>query len=155
LIDAGGDPPLGELRADLSSLAAAQAVLTKIQDEPVISALRIGGAEVQAELRLCLESASLQDVVKIVGDPAASRIGFCPPLGIDPMAMKALWVGEYMAQRLFSQGDLNMSHAHGESEIAVLLHACGQAAERLASALRSGHFPRHRGSDPFSRLMVQ
>ena len=37
------------LRADITCLAAARAVLTKIEIEPVIATLRIGGAEIQAE----------------------------------------------------------------------------------------------------------
>ena len=45
------------LRADVASLAAAKAVLTKIRNEPVIAALRVGGAEIQAETATRLRAA--------------------------------------------------------------------------------------------------
>jgi glutamate-1-semialdehyde 2,1-aminomutase len=145
----------GELSADVAGLAAARAVLIKIDREPVICALRVGGAEIQAELARTLDSAGLQDIVQILGDPAASRIGFCPPPGVDGLALKALWVRECLSRNLFSLGALNMSYAHGQPEIAVLLAACEHAADRLALALRRGQFPRRRRSDSFQRLMVQ
>jgi glutamate-1-semialdehyde 2,1-aminomutase len=124
------------LRADIASLAAAKAVLDKIATQPVISTLRIGGAEIQAETAARLKAASLDALVELVGDPAAGRLHFHRRPGIDPQAVKSLWMNECRAHRLFTLGAVNMSYAHGEREIAVLLAAFDQAAERLAVALR-------------------
>ncbi len=55
---------------------------------------------------------------------------------MDAGTMKSLWMNECLAHRLFTLGAVNMSYAHGEREIAVLLAAFDQAAERLALALR-------------------
>jgi glutamate-1-semialdehyde 2,1-aminomutase len=128
------------LGADIASLAAAKAVLAKIADEPVIATLRIGGAEIQAEVGERLRGAGLEDAVRIEGDPAAMRLVFRPAvLGLGQAAcgsMQSLWRNECLAHRLFTLGAVNMSYAHGDREIAVLLTACEQAAERLALALR-------------------
>jgi glutamate-1-semialdehyde 2,1-aminomutase len=124
------------LRADLTSLAAARAVLTKLEIEPVIATLRIGGAEIQAEAGARLRAAEVEDVVELAGDPAACRLKFHRLPGIDPHAVKSLWMNECHAHRLFTLGAVNMSYAHTEREIGVLLAAFEQAADRLALALR-------------------
>jgi glutamate-1-semialdehyde 2,1-aminomutase len=124
------------LRADIASLAAAKAVLDKIATQPVISNLRIGGAEIQAETVQRLKAANVDAVVELAGDPAAGRLHFHRRPGIDPQAVKSLWMNECRAHRLFTLGAVNMSYAHGEREIAVLLAAFDQAADRLAEALR-------------------
>lgn len=124
------------LRADVASLAAAKAVLDKISALPVIATLRVGGAEIQAETAARLQAAGLGEVVELIGDPAAGRLLFRRRPGIDPQAVKSLWINECRAHRLFTLGAVNMSYAHGEREIAVLLAAFDQAIDRLALALR-------------------
>src|ERR1700761_303994 len=137
------------LRADIACLAAAKAVLDKISREPVLSALRVSGAEVQAETAALLKICGLQDVVELAGDPAAGRLQFRRMPGIDPQAIRSLWVNECRAHRLFTLGAVNMSYAHGEREIAVLLAAFEQAADRLVLALRQAvPQPRPRVSTP-------
>ena len=124
------------LRADIASLAAAKAVLAKIEAEPVIATLRVGGAEIQAETSARLKAAGLDGVVALAGDPAAGRLEFRRQRGIDPQAVRSLWMNECRAHQLFTLGAVNMSYAHGEREIALLLAAFDQAADRLARALR-------------------
>jgi glutamate-1-semialdehyde aminotransferase len=135
------------LRADIACLAAAKAVLDKIKAEPVLSALRVGGAEIQAETAARLEAAGLDGVVELVGDPAAGRLEFRAVPGVDPHAVRSLWMNECRTHRLFTLGAVNMSYAHGEPEIAVLLAAFEQAADRLALALRQA-IPQPRSQSP-------
>ncbi len=135
------------LRADVASLAAAKAVLNKIRTEPVITTLRVGGAEIQAETAARLKAAGLDEVVELAGDPAAGRLDFRRLPGIDPQAVKSLWMNECRAHRLFTLGAVNMSYAHGEREIAVLLAAFDHAADRLALALRQA-VPQSRSGVP-------
>jgi glutamate-1-semialdehyde 2,1-aminomutase len=136
------------LGADIASLAAAKAVLAKIAAEPVIATLRIGGAEIQAEVGARLRAAGLEDAVRLEGDPAAMRMAFRPAaLGLGEAtggSMQSLWTNECRAHRLFTLGAVNMSYAHGDREIGVLLTACERAAERLALALRQA-VPTHNG----------
>lgn len=142
------------LRADIDCLAAAGAVLAKIEAEPVIATLRIGGAEVQAETCALLEAAGIDAVVALAGDPAASRLEFRRLPGVDPQAIRSLWMNECRAHRLFTLGAVNMSYAHGERDIAVLLAAFDQAADRLARALRQAA-PQSRSRSPRKALAAQ
>jgi len=124
------------LRADIASLAAAKAVLIKIRSEPVIAALRVGGAEIQTEAAARLRAAGLDGMIELQGDPAASVLHFHPANGVDSRVPRSLWMNECLAHRLFTLGAVNMSYAHGEREIAALLAAFDQAVDRLAMALR-------------------
>ena len=135
------------LRADIACLAAAKAVLDKIAREPVLSALRVGGAEIQAETAARLKACGLHEIVELVGDPAAGRLQFRRAPGVDPQAVRSLWMNECRAHRLFTLGAVNMSYAHGEREIAVLLAAFEQAADRLVLALRQA-IPQPRSRSP-------
>ena len=141
------------LRADIASLAAARAVLAKIEAQPVIATLRIGGAEIQAETTARLKAADLDEFVVLAGDPAAGRLVFRRRPGIDPQAVRSLWINECLAHHLFTLGAVNMSYAHGEPEIAVLLQACEQAADRLVLALRRPSL--NRGGIPRSPWAAQ
>jgi hypothetical protein len=61
---------------------------------------------------------------------------------------------------LFTLGAINMSYAHGDREIAVLLTACRQAVESLTLALRQTAQPhgaapsRSPGYDPVGSAKV-
>ena len=68
--------------------------------------------------------------MRLEGDPAATRLNF------STANLQSLWMNECHTHRLFTLGALNMSYAHGDREIGVLLSACEQAADRLALALR-------------------
>ena len=126
------------LKADIACLAAARAVLAKLKAEPVIATLRAGGEEIRARTEVRLAEAGLEGVVQITGDAAAGRLAFRGGAGVDPAALKSAWINECLAHRLLILGAVNMSYAHGDREIAALLAAFDQAADRLASALRLG-----------------
>ena len=130
----GTDP----MKADIAVLAAAKAVLTRIKAEPVIAALRAGGAEILARTRNRLVQADLQRMIEIGGDPAAGRLIFRGEAGVDPATVKAMWINACFTHRLFTLGSVNMSYAHGDREIAALLAAFDQAADRLVAALGRG-----------------
>jgi len=127
-----------DLMADIAVLAAAKAVLTRIKAEPVIAALRAGGAEILARTRNRLVQADLQRMIEIGGDPAAGRLIFRGEAGVDPATVKAMWINACFTHRLFTLGSVNMSYAHGDREIAALLAAFDQAADRLVAALGRG-----------------
>ena len=64
------------------SLAAAKAVLDKLEREPVIETLRIRGAEVQAEVERLLSAGGAGEFIAVSGDPTWSFLNFTPPEGV-------------------------------------------------------------------------
>ena len=124
------------LKADIASLAAAKTVLATVRAEPVIADLRAGGVVIRVQTQGRLADAGLERMIGIGGDAAAGRLTFHGEGGVDAAAVKAMWINACLAHRLFTLGGVNISWAHGDREIAALLAAFDQAADRLASALR-------------------
>ena len=120
------------------SLAAARAVLDKLERQPVIQTLRIRGAEVQAEVERLLAVSGAEDLAFVSGDPTWSFINFTPPQGVDPWALKTLFLQEVFARGLFTLGTHNMSYAHGDAEISTLVSVYGEVFPILAEAVRRG-----------------
>ena len=120
------------------SLAAAKAVLDKLDREPVIQTLRIRGAEVQAEVERLLGATGAGGFLSISGDPTWSFLNFAPPEGVDVWALKTLFLQEVFARGLFTLGTHNMSYAHGDHEISTLVAVYAEVFEILAEAVRRG-----------------
>ena len=117
------------------SLAAAKAVLDKIEREPVIETLRIRGAEVQAEVMRLLAATGAGLFTRLTGDPTWSFLLFDPPKGVDPWALKTLFLQEVFARGLFTLGSHNMSYAHGDDEVSHLVDVYAEVFPILAEAV--------------------
>ncbi|HTK36154.1 MAG TPA: aminotransferase class III-fold pyridoxal phosphate-dependent enzyme [Caulobacteraceae bacterium] len=120
------------------SLAAAKAVLDKLDREPVIQTLRIRGAEVQAEVDRLLINSGMIAYASISGDPTWSFLNFTPPPQVDVWALKTLFLQEVFARGLFTLGTHNMSYAHGDEAISVLVDVYAEVFPILAEAVRRG-----------------
>jgi glutamate-1-semialdehyde 2,1-aminomutase len=120
------------------SLAAAGAVLDKLDREPVIQTLRIRGAEVQAEVERLLATTGLGDFANVSGDPTWSFLNLTPPEGVDFWALKTLFLQEVFARGLFTLGTHNMSYAHGDDEVSTLVAVYAEVFPILAEAVRRG-----------------
>jgi glutamate-1-semialdehyde 2,1-aminomutase len=128
LLDPAHSAP--ELVGDGALLAAA-AVLTLIELEPVTTALRVRGAEVEAELEALIAQAGLSDSIAVAGDPAWSRLVFADDAD---GTRQTLWRKTLYAHGVYCQGEQVMSYAHGDPEIAALLAAAAHALAALAEA---------------------
>ncbi len=118
------------------SLAAAKAVLDKLEREPVIQTLRIRGAEVQAEVERLLTATGADAFASTSGDPTWSFLHFTPPEGVDFWALKTLFLQEVFARGLFTLGTHNMSFSHGDDEISALVEVYAEVFPILAEAVR-------------------
>ncbi|CAN5320785.1 glutamate-1-semialdehyde 2,1-aminomutase [soil metagenome] len=117
-----------ELVSD-AALAAAAATLRLMEREPVTTALRVRGAEVEAELEAMIASCGLSGRVAVAGDPAWSRLVFDADTD---GARQRDWRRSLYAHGVYSQGEQVMSYAHGDREIAAFLDAAAQALTAIA-----------------------
>ena len=115
------------------SLAAAKAVLDKLEREPVIETLRIRGAEVQAEVERLLSAGGAGEFIAVSGDPTWSFLNFTPPEGVDVWALKTLFLQEVFARGLFTLGTHNMSYAHGDEEVSALVEVYAEVLNIMDS----------------------
>lgn len=137
---AGRGDLVAALRLDDPStpaLAAAAAVIDKVERQSVVACLRVRGAEVQAEVGAAIEIAGAEDFVQVCGDPALSSLAFTSCGAIDALAMKRFWIREAADHRLISAAAHIMSFAHGDAEIEALIAASGEIARRLVEAIHA------------------
>lgn len=119
---------LPETCAD-AALAAAVATLRVIGTDPVTTALRCRGAEVEAELEAQIAHHGLQASAEAVGDPTWSRIVFTSDAD---GALQRHWRRTLYAHGVYTQGEQVMSFAHGDREVTALLDATALAFADIA-----------------------
>jgi glutamate-1-semialdehyde 2,1-aminomutase len=134
------------------SLAAARAVLDKLDRQPVIETLRIRGAEVQAEVERLAQASGASGFLSISGDPTWSFLNFSPPEGVDVWALKTLFLQEVFARGLFTLGTHNMSYAHGDEAVSTLVAVYAEVFPILAEAVTRGDVERRLRCAPLQPL---
>ncbi len=136
------------------SLAAARAVLRKLQREPVIPSMRIRGAEIQAEVEAALTTCGADAFATVSGDPTWSFLTFSAPEGIDVWSLKTLFLQEIFARGLFMLGTHNLSYAHGDEEVSHLVSVYREVLPMLAEAVQAGDVERRLVCAPLKPLFA-
>jgi glutamate-1-semialdehyde 2,1-aminomutase len=129
LIAAGG----GLTAASSVSLAAAGAVLDKLDREPVLATLAARGAEIQAEVETLLVQTGAAAFTNICGDPTYSYFVFSPYKGISGAGLKRRFREETLSRGVFTLGAHVMSYAHSENDIYALLDAYAEVFPMLTA----------------------
>jgi glutamate-1-semialdehyde 2,1-aminomutase len=127
-------------------------VLDKLVREPVIRTLRARGGELMAGVANRIDQANADGFLSVSGDPSWSFLNFAAPEGIDPHALKTLWLQEMFARGVLTLGTHNMSYAHGEADVAELLGVYGEVFPLLAEAVRQGDVERRLRCAPLQPL---
>ena len=117
--------------ADPIALAVAGTVLGKLERCQVAGALRVRGAEVQAEVEALLATTGASAFLSIAGDPACSVLEFSGPHAV---RLKTMFARETLARGVLARGGHFMSYAHGDEEICRLVDAYGQVLPVLVEA---------------------
>jgi glutamate-1-semialdehyde 2,1-aminomutase len=119
------------------SLAAAKASLDKIAREPVIETMRRQGARIVAGLKSRIAAHGVEAFCEVKGDDTWSFFILSDTEGATAMELKTLWLQEMFARGVLSLGTHNMSYAHGDAEVEVLLAAYDQVLPVLRDAVRN------------------
>jgi glutamate-1-semialdehyde aminotransferase len=112
-----------------AALAAAVATLRLVEAEPVTTALRCRGAEIQAQLEAQIASYGLEGAAAVEGDPTWSRLQF---VGDEDGGLQRLWRRSLYAEGVYTQGEHVMSYAHADQEVTALLDAAATAFSTIA-----------------------
>ncbi len=103
------------------SLAAALAVLQKIQNEPVIETLAKRGDYLLKGLEQLIDQHKLSHMLSCSGHPAWSFLHFHDVSPYSLWEIKTYWMQEVMARGILSQGTHNLNYAHTQNDIDRLL----------------------------------
>ena len=134
------------------SLAAARAVLDKLVREPVVAAMRLQGERIKVGVDNRLRASGADAFLSVSGDPTWSFLNFTPADGVDPFALKTLWLQEIFARGLLSIGTHNLSYSHGEAELEHLFAVYDEVFPLLTDAVRAGDIESRLRCEPLQPL---
>lgn len=105
------------------SLAAANATMTKLQEEPVLETMKNQGLKIMKGIDKLLAENELQDVISITGHPSWSFLNFNDIAPYTLWEIKTLFLQEMFARGVLILGTHNMNYCHSDEDIDILLNA--------------------------------
>ena len=117
------------------SLAASYAVLNKLQREPVVKKLFETGEKVIQRLNALIQEFDLQSIFSVSGYPVWSFFIIKDTPQYNSWELKTLLVQEMFANGVFMIGTHNISYAHSEKDLDVLLRSYRSYFEKVKVAI--------------------
>jgi glutamate-1-semialdehyde 2,1-aminomutase len=124
------------------SLAAAYAVISKMQQVDYISHISSIGSQIICNATKIINELQLQHIFQVVGHPSWSFITMQDNNGYSSWEIKTLWMQECIKRGVFTFGTHNISFAHSLLDVAHINEVYSEVFEVIAQALakRQVHF---------------
>lgn len=120
------------------SLAAAKATLTKLKTQPVVATLVARGEAIMAGAGGIIEKEKLSDVFAVSGHPTWSFLNIRDARGARAFEIKTLWMQELLQRGILSVGSHNLSYAHSQHDVEVLIKTYSEVLPMIGRALDEG-----------------
>ena len=134
------------------SLAAAKAVLTKMQREPVLETIHRQGQKVLDGVAQRIAEHGVADFCSVSGHPAWSFFTIAAAGPYDAYGLKTLYLQEMFARGILTLGTHNLSYAHSDGDIETLLGAYDAILPSLRAAVDRGDLPARLHGEPLKPL---
>ena len=125
----------GSFGGETLSLAAAKAVLTKLQKEPVLAKIKNLGTILMDGVDQLLEENNISYFLTISGHPSWSFLQFKNTKTTTSMELKTLFIQEVVKRGFYTLGTHNISYAHNEDDIQKLLEVYAIVFKKLKEAV--------------------
>lgn len=125
----------GTFGGEALSLAAAIAVLDKIDREPVIETLWQTGRTLRTGMRERIAAHALDEVTDIRGPAPFQSLHFADHPHAQRAAIHTLFAVTMLEQGVLTVGSINPMHAHDDANLATVLEAFDTACARIADEL--------------------
>ncbi|MCC6544193.1 MAG: aminotransferase class III-fold pyridoxal phosphate-dependent enzyme [Nitrospirae bacterium] len=119
------------------SLAAALATMTKLQNKPVIAALKTQGEKILTGLRELINKHEVNHIISFSGLPSWSFLNIRDVVPYTMWEIKTLLLQEMFARRILTLGTHNMSYSHSDEDIASLLAVYNDVLPVLKDAVNN------------------
>lgn len=120
------------------SLAAAKAAMNKLRREQVPAALARQGEKVLAGTQALIERHDCSSFLSVTGHPSWSFLVIAEAPGSTQLVNKTLFLQEVLARGVLTLGSHNMSFAHSDADIDLLLAAYDEIFPILKEAADGG-----------------
>lgn len=125
----------GTFGGETLSLAAACAVIDKLRREPVIDTLTRQGERIIQEINRRIEAHGVSDLFAMSGHPTWSFLNIQGGNGYSVWQVRTLFLQEMFARGILTLGTHNLSYAHGEAELQMLLAAYDEVLPLIRTAV--------------------
>lgn len=120
---------------ELLSLAAANATLDKLQKEPVIATIKSQGTKVFSGLQQLINKYQMEQMLSVAGHPSWSFFIIKDTARYSMWEIKTLFLQEMFARGILAYGTHNMSYAHSDEDIQILLKAYDEVLQIIKEAI--------------------
>jgi glutamate-1-semialdehyde aminotransferase len=134
------------------SLAAAKAVLAKMQREPVLETIHRQGNKVLEGVARRIAEHGVADFCSVSGHPSWSFFTIAAAGPYDAYELKTLYLQEMFARGILTLGTHNLSYAHSDEDIETLLSAYDAVLPSLRAAVDRGDLPARLHGEPLKPL---
>ena len=134
------------------SLAAARAVLTKMQGEPVLETIHRQGQKVLDGVARRIADCGVADFCSVSGHPAWSFFTITAAGGYDAFELRTLYLQEMFARGILTLGTHNLSYAHSDEDVERLLAAYDAVLPALRAAVDRQDLPARLHAEPLKPL---
>lgn len=128
----------GTFGGETLSLAAAKAVLHKLRSEPVVETLKRRGQTLIEGVQKIIADLKLEKVLGVCGHPSWSFLQFREAAPFSNYEIKTLFMQEVFKRGVYTLGTHNLSYAHSEADIELLLACYRDVFGLIAAALADG-----------------
>jgi glutamate-1-semialdehyde 2,1-aminomutase len=133
------------------SLAAAKATLLKLKREPVLATIADRGRELIVGLREVIAARKLEEVFSVSGHPSWTFMNIAASSGA-VFEIKTLLMQELFQSGILTIGTHNLSYAHSQADVRVLLAAYDNALQVIQESLESGDVRKKLRCEPLQPL---
>lgn len=134
------------------SLAAALAVMNKLQNEPVIEHVSRQGTRIIMGVQELISRHGMEAVLSVSGHPAWSGLTFNDTPPYSQWEIKTYFLQEVFARGILTIGTHNMSYSHSDSDIDKLLDVYDEVFGLMAKALEEGALMEKLNCEPLHPL---
>lgn len=125
----------GSFGGETLSLAAAKAVLTKLQKQPVLRKIKNIGIILMKGVDQLIEENDIGYFLTISGHPSWSFLQFKNTKTTTSMELKTLFIQEVVKRGFYTLGTHNISYAHNKDDIQKLLEVYAIVFKKLKEAV--------------------
>jgi len=120
------------------SLAAAKAVLDKLQRDNVVDQLRSQGEKVIRGIQSLVERHGVGEIISVSGHPSWSFLNFSGAGEYSVWQVRTLFLQEVFARGILVLGSHNMSFTHSDDDVDMLLRTYDEVFPILRHAVEDG-----------------
>lgn len=134
------------------SLAAAVAAISKTRDLNVPVVLARRGQKILDALQRLVRESGCEEFLSVAGHPSWSFLLIRDAESADQWEIRTLFIQEMLQRGILTLGSHNMSFAHGEDDVDLLLSVYAEVLPILSSAVRAGDVRKRLRCEPLRPL---